>query len=85
MCGKPAVAVLGDTNGDGSVTIVDITLLVTLTAGGDNRYPGNPDLNGDGSVTVIDITTLVAIAQGDRAYLSQKSLPNKKITASKSP
>ena len=52
-------AIWGDINGDGMVSISDVTALINilLTDSGDD-YP-NADLNGDGSVAIGDVTTLI--------------------------
>ena len=53
----------GDVNGDGSVTIADVTVLVNIilsTADGNERA----DVNGDGNVTIADVTELVNIILG---------------------
>jgi hypothetical protein len=50
----------GDINGDGSVTIADVTALVNIILG---KSPapasGVADVNTDGSVTIADVTALV--------------------------
>ena len=60
----PAYAT-GDINGDGSITILDISALVKV-ASGDTTVTcfASPDINGDGSVTILDISALVKIASG---------------------
>jgi len=53
----------GDVNGDGSVTIADVTVLVNIilsTADMNERA----DVNGDGNVTIADVTELVNIILG---------------------
>ena len=66
VCGQMSALSLGDINGDGSVTVLDISALVAIASGkiSPTAYPGIADINGDGSVTVLDISTLVAIASG---------------------
>lgn len=52
-------AIWGDVNGDGRVSISDMSLLIDILlgeSGGD--YP-NADLNGDESVSITDVTTLI--------------------------
>lgn len=53
----------GDVNGDGSVTVVDVTLLVDYILGKENDefVIGNADVTKDGQVTVTDVTALVDI------------------------
>ena len=52
------VVIQGDVNGDGSVTIIDVTALIDyLLTGG--IAPANADVNGDDNVTIIDVTALI--------------------------
>ncbi len=55
----------GDVNGDGSVTIADVTALVNIILG-KSPVPasGIADVNDDGSVTIADVTGLVNIILG---------------------
>ena len=50
----------GDVNGDGDVTIADVTLLVNIILG-KNDDTTAADVNGDGEVTIADVTALVNI------------------------
>ncbi|HAP49869.1 MAG TPA: hypothetical protein DCQ56_01410, partial [Porphyromonadaceae bacterium] len=52
-------ALVGDVNGDGEVSIADVTALVDLVM----RDAANPrsDVNGDGETSVADVTTLVSL------------------------
>ena len=55
----------GDVNGDGAVSIADVTALVSIILG--KNLPANQgvaDINGDGSVTIADVTALVNIILG---------------------
>ncbi|MCR5131831.1 MAG: dockerin type I repeat-containing protein [Prevotella sp.] len=55
----------GDVNGDGTVTIADVTELVNIILGKAENYDVNvADVNGDGSVTIADVTELVNIILG---------------------
>ena len=47
----------GDVNGDGEVSIADVTALVTL--GMSSSSNENSDINGDGETSIADVTTLV--------------------------
>lgn len=47
----------GDVNGDGEVSIADVTALVTLVMSGSSN--DNSDINGDGETSIADVTTLV--------------------------
>ena len=51
-------ATQGDVNGDGKVTISDVTSLISNLLNNDN--PGNAaDINGDGKVTISDVTYII--------------------------
>ncbi|MCR5131102.1 MAG: dockerin type I repeat-containing protein [Prevotella sp.] len=57
-------SLIGDVNGDGSVTIADVTALVNIILGKDNVQPyaydhNAADVNGDESITIADVTALV--------------------------
>jgi len=54
---------LGDADGDGSVTSLDITKLERIIMGLDDPTPG-ADANGDGSVNTLDITRIELIMMG---------------------
>ena len=59
--------VVGDTNGDGSITIADVTALVNIILGKDTAGTYNhaaADVNLDGSITIADVTALVNIILG---------------------
>ncbi|MBO4849908.1 MAG: C10 family peptidase [Prevotella sp.] len=53
----------GDVNGDGSVTISDVSLTVEYILGNEaaNFIEANADMNGDGSITIADVTAIVEI------------------------
>ena len=54
---------IGDVNGDGSVTIADVTSLIDLLL--DNgSVPEVGDVNGDGFVTIADVTALIDMLLG---------------------
>ncbi|MBQ9558438.1 MAG: hypothetical protein IJ762_05485 [Bacteroidaceae bacterium] len=53
----------GDVNGDGSVTIADVTMLVNIVLG-KAAVNAASDVNGDGSVTIADVTYLVNTVLG---------------------
>ena len=59
----PIGGLLGDVNGDGELTIVDVSLTVEYILGSEvaNFIEGNADINGDGSITVLDVTAIVEI------------------------
>ena len=47
----------GDVNGDGNVSIGDVTNLIDMLINGD--APAYSDVNGDGQVSIADITALI--------------------------
>jgi len=51
---------LGDLNGDGTINVVDIVMLVNIILNGEEYNPV-ADLNSDGTINVVDIVTLVNI------------------------
>ena len=58
---------LGDVNGDGSITIADVTALVNIILGKDTEGHYNraaADVNLDESITIADVTALVNIILG---------------------
>ena len=62
---------VGDVNGDGSVTIADVTALVNIILGKDNTEPYKydhkaADVNGDEGITIADVTALVNIILGKK-------------------
>ena len=56
--------VTGDVNGDGSVTIADVTALIDLLLNG-GTPPTTADVNGDGQVTIADVTALIDMLLGN--------------------
>ena len=55
----------GDVNGDGAVTIADVTSLVNIILGKASApASGVADVNGDNAVTIADVTSLVNIILG---------------------
>ena len=48
----------GDVNGDGSVSVSDVTGLIDMLLSSDD-LPAWVDVNGDGTVSIIDVTTLI--------------------------
>lgn len=51
---------LGDVNGDGVVSIVDVTALIDLLLG-DGTYIQAGDMDEDGSMTIVDVTALIDV------------------------
>ena len=59
------VVVLGDVNGDGSVTSADVTELYNYLLNGDQTYIATGDVNGDGTITSADNTAVYSILLGN--------------------
>lgn len=57
-------AVHGDVNGDGQVTVTDVTAVYNIVLGTSEDYKYSADVNGDGQVTVTDITAVYDIILG---------------------
>ena len=55
----PADVLRGDVNGDGQVSIGDVTSLIDYLLGGGNISIGAADVNLDGQVSIGDVTTLI--------------------------
>jgi hypothetical protein len=55
---KPAF-IWGDVNGDGSVNISDVTVLIDLLLGGGTISNPAADCNQEGSVNIADVTALI--------------------------
>ena len=58
-------ALKGDVNGDGEVSIADVTMLVDLVL--NDNSSDNSDVNADGETGIADVTALVGIilSQGE--------------------
>lgn len=54
----------GDVDGDGSVTIADVTVLIDLLLGGDIINNEVADFNGDSVVSIKDVTDLIDMLLG---------------------
>ena len=58
VCVLTAKDIPGDINGDGRLSITDVTgIIEQLLDGGD--IPAYCDVNGDGRVSITDVTTLI--------------------------
>ena len=53
----------GDVNGDGQVTIADVTALIDMLLG-NGTAPAAADVTGDGQVTIADVTALIDMLLG---------------------
>ena len=58
-----SATLIGDVNGDGAVTITDVTMMVAYVMGqqSDDFIIANADVNGDGNITVTDVAEAVNI------------------------
>jgi hypothetical protein len=67
--GHLKITILGDTNGDGKINILDVVMATSIYG----SYRGSPnwnplcDLNGDDHIDILDIVAITA-AYGDRVY-----------------
>lgn len=57
--------VVGDVNGDGTVTSADVTALYNYMLNSDETFIDTSDVNGDGSITSADITVVYTILMGN--------------------
>ena len=66
-----ATSILGDVNGDGVVSVTDVTMIVDYILGesNDNFIIENADMNGDGNISVSDVTALVNFILGDSSVI----------------
>ena len=49
-------------NGDGTVSVADVTLLVNIIIGNEDETSiQNADINGDGTISIADVTALTDI------------------------
>ena len=54
----------GDVNGDGEVSVADVTVLVGILQEAEavpDDWMHRADVNGDGEVSIADVTTLVSL------------------------
>lgn len=52
---------VGDVNGDGYISISDVTTLIDMLLGADTGFPVNADVNADSGITISDVTALIDI------------------------
>ncbi len=60
--GLDYLTLYGDVNGDGSVDVIDIVMVVNYTL--DGLYNIEGDVNGDGVLNILDIVTLITFILG---------------------
>lgn len=61
-----STSVLGDVNGDGSVTSVDVTCIYNYMLNGDQPFIDTCDVDGDGAITSADVTVVYNIMLGSK-------------------
>ena len=66
MTGEEPQFVLGDVNGDGMVSSVDVTVLYNFLLNSDTEFLVNGDQDGDGHVTSADVTYVYNILLGSK-------------------
>jgi hypothetical protein len=57
--GNGLSCILGDSNADGTLNVLDVVLLVNLVLA--PSYEECADVNGDGTLNVLDVVTLVSL------------------------
>jgi hypothetical protein len=60
-------SVAGDLDGDGSLSVADITLLIAVYLGNGEADADKCDIDGDDRLTVSDITSLISLYLADTA------------------
>ena len=56
---------LGDVDGDGQITIGDVTRLIDMLISGSSSYNASADVDGDGQITIGDVTALIDLLLHD--------------------
>ena len=59
MATVTAATVAGDVNGDGNISIADVTMLIDVILSQDLDGNAQADVNQDGAVNIIDVTALI--------------------------
>ena len=75
----PSLYVPGDVNHDGSITVIDASLITEYVLGNTPAvfFIEDADVNNDGTVSVTDVSTIVEIVlggSGSKAPATSKSL-----------
>jgi hypothetical protein len=67
------ISTMGDLNGDGTINMTDVIILVDYILGNTNDYfiIGNADITGDGQINVTDVSALVNIILHDQNYIKK--------------
>ena len=73
-----SATLIGDVNGDGAITITDVTMMVAYVLGqqSDDFIAANADVNGDGSITVTDVAETVNIILGGGSHNPPTGCPD---------
>ena len=61
----PDVALKGDVNGDGEITIADINIIIDAILTVTQEFQTAADVNGDGEITIADINVVIDIILGN--------------------
>ena len=64
VSGGGGCGLVGDSNGDGSLNVLDVVLLVNIILDASLPYDACSDINSDGSLNVLDVVLLVNIILG---------------------
>ena len=62
--GSGGCGLVGDSNGDGALNVLDVVLLVNLILDSNSEYVACSDINSDGGLNVLDVVLLVNIILG---------------------
>ena len=67
---------LGDVNGDGSISVTDVTMVISHILGQtpDGFNKDAADINGDGDISVTDVTMIIGIILGNPTTTEKKHL-----------
>jgi len=57
-------SLLGDTNGDSSINVLDVIIMVNMVLGEIDIDLNTADINGDGLINVSDIVLLINVILG---------------------
>ena len=58
-------SLLGDVDGDGQISIGDVTRLIDMLISGSSGYNASADVDGDGQITIGDVTALIDLLLHD--------------------
>lgn len=72
LCPASLWAITGDVNGDGEVTVADVTAIYNYLLNDDQTYLATSDVNGDGVVTATDVTIIYNILLGETPQIDNE-------------